>query len=519
MSDDRGEQSEAEATLAHEDRSVTPVAIVLPQSAGPFSIAAANYLRDTLLFPAQIETYVAISERLRAPADAHPMAIILVGADTGLRGECERLRIPCWSITESGGSSLGRATALYSSACPDRVELDLAVTGPNGAAVSQAFVAVGMTPRSTLRGAMAALAASIDSGGGAAGIRSGAGLAHGARYRTRRRLGVRAAAGARRAGRMVRGAAFSRAWRVGVLESASLQEVGGGGSLPVSWIQADGNERFWADPFPVIDDDGSRWIFVEEYERNRGLGRIVALRIEGAGVAERTVVLQAEHHVAFPQAIRSAGGWIATADTCESPAPVFAFTHPGARWRRVPGCHLPLGVVDPQLAEGPSGWVVAGTDRRFDGQSVARVWCRSRESSQGWVTEPNGAYVDIRYARSGGSLDLRRDLRAVQDCAGNYGMAVSLIASPPGLSTGTEPRLRRLEPTQLADSHQKLGSPLGVHTLAWTPDASFIVVDGWWRVPHPLSAYWRIRERTHQRTCAGAGADADHADAAEEAYP
>ncbi|MDP4013820.1 MAG: hypothetical protein U0990_02665 [Candidatus Nanopelagicales bacterium] len=471
------------------------------------SLCAANYLRRTLQARAEFYTPVVMAEVFDRPIDARPGAVVLLGPERGLRARCEQLGIPCWSIADSDGSSLGRSTRLRSAARQAPAELDLVVTGPDGAAATPVFIAVGMTVRSTMRNAMAAFAATIEVGAGNAGVRADAISAGGVQGRKISSAGMSAAGVARRGGRILRGFGFSRMWRVGVLDGASLEDVGGSGPLPVSWIEAGSIGLFWADPFPVIDDDGRTWVFVEEYERTRGLGQIAALRIESRRVAERIVVLQTEHHLAFPQAMRSGGGWVATADTCESPTPLFTFTHPGAQWRKMPGRYLPTGVVDPQLADGPSGWVVAGTDRRYDGQSVARVWRRGGGSPQDWMLEPSGSYVDIRYARSGGSLDLRRNVRAVQDCAGNYGMAVSLIESPPGLADSTQSRLRRLEPTSLVDERQQLASPLGVHTLAWTPDASFIVVDGWWRFPHPLSAYWRMRERAHHRICAPAGAD------------
>lgn len=315
--------------------------------------------------------------------------------------------------------------------------------------------------------------------------------------------------------RLIRGATQERAWAVVVLE-ASLDALLDGAPARGTALAAPERDRFWADPFPIRDAAGDLWIFVEEYLRWRGLGRIVALRIsEGGQVVSRRTVLSSAHHYSFPQVHLSDGTWVATAETCDPMAPTYTFAAVGEPWIASLRT-LPVGVIDPALAIPPPGaapqlqpddddpsalldpgggpdWFLTGASGS-DEFAGFRQW--SAPDGVGWIEEPRLRFRDAVLARPAGNLDLSRGLRSTQDCSENYGVATSLVSWDP-TTPGPGEVLRRI------DGADVRADAMGTHTLAWTPDGATVVADVWNRRRQPLSAAHRVLEQRHGLLCRG----------------
>ncbi|MCB0915744.1 MAG: hypothetical protein KDC23_08605 [Actinobacteria bacterium] len=315
--------------------------------------------------------------------------------------------------------------------------------------------------------------------------------------------------------RLIRGATQERAWAVVVLQP-TLDDLLNGAPPRGFFLAAPERDRFWADPFPVRDAAGDLWIFVEEYLRWRGLGRIVALRVSETGqVVTRRTVLASSHHFSFPQVHLNDGTWVATVESCDPAAPTYTFTAVGEPWIASLRT-LPVGVIDPAIAippPGPTPVVVpdeddpttlldphGGQDWYLTGTSGSDEFAGFRQwvapEGVGWIEQPEVRFRDAVLARPAGNLDLTRGLRSTQDCSENYGVATSLVTWDPAVPGPGEVR-RRIEGTDLS------ADALGTHTLAWTPDGAAVVADVWRRRRQPLSAVHRILEQRHGRLCPG----------------
>lgn len=304
--------------------------------------------------------------------------------------------------------------------------------------------------------------------------------------------------------RIGRGLTQERRWAVVVLDQ-SLDDLLDGADPTGLLVHAPEPDRFWADPFPVRDRQGRLWLFVEELERWRGLGSIVALRIEpGAGVVQRRTVLRSRHHFSFPQVHWWDGVWVATVESCDPMAHTYTFAEVGDPWLASLRT-LPVGVIDPALAIPPGApgeegarWYLTGTSGS-DYFAGFRQW--QGPDGVGWEEQADLRFRDPVLARPAGNADLVRGIRSVQDCSGNYGIATSIVTWQPG-TRGPGEVLRRLDGADFGRG------AVGTHTLAWTPDGATVVADVWQRGPQKFSAAHRVLEQRHGQFCPGRRASA-----------
>lgn len=282
-----------------------------------------------------------------------------------------------------------------------------------------------------------------------------------------------------RAYRPVRGALFERRWALALLDQ-SLPQIMAGSAPSGTLLEPASPSLYWADPFPIGPREDCL-LFVEEFDRWRGLGYIVAVRVVEGRIRSRRTVLVDAHHVSFPQAQPYEGEWIATVQTCNPRAPIYRFRFPGDAWRPTEWA-LPRSLLDPALSRAQDGsWRLTGTHPAAQG--VVLSYASTSEQPTDWTLIDQMSAGPC--ARGGGSLDLPRALRAAQDADPTYGSAVSLTSWPRGAE------VRRLEGRQWAG----VGTPwTGCHTLAWTPDGRTVVMDLWKRRMQPLSAVHRALE-------------------------
>lgn len=292
--------------------------------------------------------------------------------------------------------------------------------------------------------------------------------------------------------RVLRAPLSTREWRI-IVWRQSIEEVVHHGldttnsielSCP-SWF------RFWADPCLVLDDDGSLWVFVEEFDRWRGIGHIAALHIKEGRVARSTPVLAGGHHRAFPRVWRGSSSWLATVDGCETPGRIYQFTALGEKWSVVPRVVLPAPLTDPTIDSSGLESLLVGTNWMKDESSDVEVWLNEDGSLIHWRPQTRFSYSDARHGRGAGNADVLRGLRAVQDGVEAYGTAVSLIAWP--VTDGRPKVLRRFDGSQIGSS--------GVHTFTWTTDGHVMALDAWQRRPDPLGWLWKLRDLRHLKRC------------------
>lgn len=310
---------------------------------------------------------------------------------------------------------------------------------------------------------------------------------------------VRSATADRRAalrflGRVARAAVTVRNWQVAeiagglhALRSGSVQE-----GPAVRW-QGPTRRAFWADPCVVVAG-GEQWLFVEELGRRSGMGVIRGARVREGVLDPQPVVLRTAHHLSFPQIYRVGSRWLATVETCAAENPIYAFDRLGDPWRpAVDMPAIPPHLADPVLEFDGEGLVgVSGTDATVNADAV---FVRFTWDGQRWVRRDRDLFIDVRLARGGGTHDHERGLRAVQDCAGTYGRAASVVdACGNEVVRITADDLNRSPRTR----HRK-----GVHTVSWSCDGEVVWIDGWIRRVTPLGGLLRLRERSHSARCEG----------------
>ncbi|HRY10680.1 MAG TPA: hypothetical protein P5544_11980 [Candidatus Nanopelagicales bacterium] len=299
---------------------------------------------------------------------------------------------------------------------------------------------------------------------------------------------------ARFAGRVLRSAVTVRNWQVarlpGSIDDVVAQRLPGSG---LEW-QGPARGAFWADPCVVVDG-GQEWLFVEELGRRSGLGLIRAASSQGGRLVAHEVVLSTAHHLSYPQVYRVGGRWLATVETCAARNPFYTFDRLGDVWRPADDLPpLPPHLADAVVRFDPSGRPeeVSGTDATVNADAV---FVRYTWDGQGWGRDDSSVYVDVRLARGAGTDDDIRGWRAVQDCAGTYGRAASLL--DPDLTPVV--RITGADVPASTDRRRRKG----VHTLTWTGDGQVVWCDGWLRRITPLGGLWRLRERQHGRACQG----------------
>ncbi len=329
--------------------------------------------------------------------------------------------------------------------------------------------------------------------------------------------------------RVMRGLSKERLWAVVLLDSP-LDDILDGAPPRGRYLTAPERDRYWADPFPYRSAAGDLWVFVEEFQRWRGLGSIVALRLsDDYRILDRCTVLRSRHHFSFPQVHSWDGTPVATVESCDPTAPTYTFTGVGEPWIASLRT-LPMGVIDPALAIPPPGTAPAavtrtqpptpwagdeddededlrsgmepppGADWYLTGTSGSDEFAGYRQWSAadgvGWEEAESLRFRDDVLARPAGNADLIRGIRSAQDCSDNYGIATSVVTWDP-VARGPGSVLRRLTAEDFGHG------ALGTHTLAWTADGSNVVADVWKRGTQPMSALHRAIEQLHPSTCRG----------------
>jgi hypothetical protein len=294
--------------------------------------------------------------------------------------------------------------------------------------------------------------------------------------------------------RLIRAPFSTRSWRILLLHGVGIDALLQGQadfSLAIELGPPTNWRYFWADPCVVMDGCDEEWVYVEEFDRLRGLGHIRALHVSGGRVVRSAIVLAGRHHRAFPRVWREANEWRATVDGCEYPAQVFSFRCHGSAWSPVAGSDLPSTLIDPNLIHDGPDCVVVGTSWLRDEARDLEVWRRNANLGGEWRLASEESYSHDLYARGAGNVDVVRGIRAVQDCSTVYGLSVSLIEWP-------------VHGGKVVPVQQVSGSTLGftgTHTLAWNSDGAVVVLDAWDRRPDALGWLWKLTDLRHLKRC------------------
>jgi len=191
------------------------------------------------------------------------------------------------------------------------------------------------------------------------------------------------------------------------------------------------HEGFWADPF-VVEQDGRKFIFFEEFLADLDRGHIAAMEIGLDGVVGKPFdVLRSERHLSYPFLFRYNDELFMVPECAESGrVEAFRCTRFPDQWE----FHAVLldGVIayDPTLVEHDGRWWMFATIEH-DGNSTddeLHLFYASGPFDK-WIPHPlNPIQLDVRSARPAGALfrEQGRLFRPAQDCSACYGSAISI---------------------------------------------------------------------------------------------
>ena len=279
-------------------------------------------------------------------------------------------------------------------------------------------------------------------------------------------LGVRFAAG-------VRGAVFTvDRWNVGFARGgprALLSDA----PLDVQWLPDPPKRSFVADPF-VVERDGKRVLFLEEFDYARDRGVIDALELDaGNKVVARTRALDVATHLSYPFPLEIDGELYLVPENCASnEVALYRCVEFPGRWEREAALLPSFDGVDTTFFAHEGRWWAFCT-RLSTGSNLALHAFHASGPRGPWKPHPlNPIVVDVGSARPAGPPFVVDGVlyRPGQDCSRTYGGAIT-IARVDALSVDTyrETLVRRIAPPPGRYSD-------GFHTVSFSGDT--VVVDG-----------------------------------------
>lgn len=208
----------------------------------------------------------------------------------------------------------------------------------------------------------------------------------------------------------------------------------GGDELPVIGPNgfkrlADDGRRFYADPF-LWEQDGRRYLFVEEFPYATGKGVLSLAEIDVAGNATTPrVIFETDCHLSYPFLFAHEGAhWMIPETSSRRTVELYRADPFPDRWtlHSVLLDDVDLGDVTLQQV-GDVWWMFAGSRERWTSSWDALSLYRAPSPFGPWQAHPgNPVMVDLHAARPAGRiLDIGgRLVRPVQNCDGLYGAAL-----------------------------------------------------------------------------------------------
>jgi len=207
----------------------------------------------------------------------------------------------------------------------------------------------------------------------------------------------------------------------------------GGGRLDQEKLQqlAPAHGGFWADPF-VVERDGRKFIFFEEFLGETSRGHIAAMEVYPDGEVGETVnVLVRDYHLSYPFLFEHDGSLYMVPECAEAGrVEVFRCERFPDRWESHAVLLEGVCAYDPTLIEHEGMWwmfVTIQNDRNSSDDELHLFY--ASDPFDAWVAHPlNPIRLDVRSARPAGSpyREQGKLFRPAQDCSSRYGSAISI---------------------------------------------------------------------------------------------
>jgi hypothetical protein len=268
-----------------------------------------------------------------------------------------------------------------------------------------------------------------------------------------------------------------REWNIGIAPATSvdLERLVAEGRLGrVTWCPRPSPLSSRADPFVWAANGHPRVVF-EQVDHWTGRGHIRSLSLERFWRRQRgrTEIVQ-PYHLSYPHVLTVDGIWYCTPESARARGlDLYAWTAGTRSWQLDRRLIHDAGVLDATLFRHAQLWYLFGTLRGDGPYDKLRIWWSDALAGEWRPHARNPAKVDIRSARSAGTVFETggRLYRPAQDCSRGYGRAVTIN------------RIDVLTPTQFAETtvsrvepDPKGPYPDGLHTITVYGDT--MLIDG-----------------------------------------
>ena len=186
----------------------------------------------------------------------------------------------------------------------------------------------------------------------------------------------------------------------------------------------------WADPFPVETDDGASLLFVEEWDRALGRGRLAVIPLDD-GPPKAQAVLELDHHVSYPFVFRWDGTWYLLPEQAAAGAlQLYRATSFPTGWTR-DRTLLDAPAADATLEEIDGRWWLFAAQGDGAGTTADELHLYHAPTPLGpWTPHAaNPVVTDVRTARPAGRVFRHGDhwYRPAQNGGPTYGYSVLLL--------------------------------------------------------------------------------------------
>jgi len=188
-------------------------------------------------------------------------------------------------------------------------------------------------------------------------------------------------------------------------------------------------DRFWADPFPVVDGD-TCCIFVEEWKYGVGKGRIAVLQMDTSGSWRRLgTALEQSYHLSYPFVFEWEGSRFMIPETSHHGAvELYRCVSYPLQWELSAALLDGVRAADVTLESIEGRWWMFVNQGDEGISTYDELHLYHADTPLGpWVAHPcNPVISDVRRARPAGRLFRWRGTlyRPSQDCAERYGHAI-----------------------------------------------------------------------------------------------
>ncbi|WP_226063974.1 glucosamine inositolphosphorylceramide transferase family protein [Kaistella polysaccharea] len=188
---------------------------------------------------------------------------------------------------------------------------------------------------------------------------------------------------------------------------------------------------FWADPF-IINHSDNNWIFFEELDHKKKLGKISLINLKENKPFKKEVVLEKPYHLSFPNVFEIGDQYfMMPEESASNNQNIYKAEKFPTQWEHYRTILKNKKVVDPVfILHNQKYWLFFNEIENFeyDNNERLNLYYSDDLFSDHWVSHPqNPIIIDKAKARNAGKIMKENEeyIRVAQDCKDGYGQNIS----------------------------------------------------------------------------------------------